>query len=65
MRTSLLDIARLAWTLYRHPHRKHLRIGQIVVNATVRVGRDAFYVENSELVEHINKCRGSWLAQRS
>lgn len=67
MRTSLADILRLAWTLYRHPHRKHLRIGQILVNANTRAGSpwNLFYVENETLVEQIKSVKHLWLPERT
>lgn len=65
MRTSLADILRLAWTLYRHPCRKHLRIGQIIVNANTRAGNwDLFYVENDVLVNQVNRFKHLWLPKR-
>jgi hypothetical protein len=33
MRTSVIDIVRLAWHLYRHPYRKYASIGQMLDSA--------------------------------
>lgn len=66
MRTSLLDILRLAWTLYRHPCRKHLRIGQILVNANARAVSqwNLFYIENDVLLKQVERAKETWLPER-
>jgi hypothetical protein len=51
MRTGLLDVLRFAWRLYRHPHRDHCRIGQIIVNSTGAA--DIFYWENRTLTDSL------------
>lgn len=63
MRTSAIDIARLAWALWRHPYRNHLRIGQILMNAVVRAGMDdIFYTENRDLLAHVKSAEQYWKA---
>jgi hypothetical protein len=67
VRTSLWDIVRLAWVLWRHPYREQLRIGQIIENAVSRAetspGVRVFYVENRMMVEYIKRARHFWLKQ--
>jgi hypothetical protein len=52
MKTSVLDILRLAWALYRHPARYEQRIGQLIYNAT---HGDPFYFENQVLAMLIRR----------
>lgn len=62
MRTSLKDILRLAWAIYRCPMRKDLRIGQLLDSAvktedptvTTNFGSPPlFYIENGPLVNRV------------
>lgn len=64
MRTSLTDVLRLAWHLYRSTGRRYQRIGQLLENAsqqrdpciTACFGRaPLFYQENLELIEHMRQ----------
>lgn len=63
MRTTTWQIIKLAFALWRHPHRKHLRIGQILVNANTRARIDTFYVENDAMLENIKEFERFWLEQ--
>lgn len=63
-RTSVGDILRLAWALYRCPARRDMRIGQLIENAaqqpdpTVTMSRpraQLFYQENSSLTYNVSK----------
>lgn len=54
MRTTVLDVIRLAWVLFRsHRQRRHLRIGQMVGN----VATNAYYVENDKLLDALERAR--------
>lgn len=60
MRTSLMDILRLAWALWRHPERRAMRIGQMICNshrsAHSRLSQPPlFYVENQDLLKNIKQ----------
>lgn len=55
MRTSFLDILRLAWALYRVPHlRRNLRIGQLFENVSTG-SPTLYYIENNRLVARLNE----------
>ena len=57
MRTSLWDIIRLAWTLWRMPYaiRKNMRIGQLLVVVNSLTATDMFYVENDWLLHDLRR----------
>jgi hypothetical protein len=64
MRTTIGDILRLAWALYRCPARRDMRIGQLIENAaqqrdpcvTSNIPRaQLFYQENSSLTYNVAK----------
>ena len=52
MRTSLIDILKVAFYLWRNPERKQLRICQMIGNATQA---DPYHIENNALVKALKK----------
>lgn len=60
MRTTALDCIKLAWFLWRSRHRKHLRIGQLLINSSAKTASDLFYLENRgmrELLRYYNRAK--------
>lgn len=62
MRTTAVDTIKLAWAIYRCPLRRHLRIGQLLENASQTldpgytsncIRADLFNQENRELIGHV------------
>jgi hypothetical protein len=57
-RTTILQIIRVAWLLYRNPYRNHLRIGQMILNSMPE--REYYfpvllYAENAYLIKTLQE----------
>jgi len=52
-RTTILQIVRVAWLLYRNPNRRHLRIGQMILVSMPE--RDYYYVENAYMIKALKE----------
>jgi hypothetical protein len=52
-RTTIWQIIRLAWLLYRNPHREIMRIGQMILNSMPK--RAYYYTENEDIIKALKE----------